>query len=92
MAADTTVSNAVKLAGNLIMWPGTSQLLEGNVPAAGLHAILGLAAGAFLGAPGILLAAANSFAQSATNKNLYEHGREALASLTSSSRAQTTPS
>jgi hypothetical protein len=69
---DATVTNAVKLAGEGLIAPGTSLLLDGDIKAGGAHVVAGLAAKALLGPVGWLLVAANSFSKSATGKSLYE--------------------
>jgi hypothetical protein len=73
MAEGGTVENAVKLAGEVVFLPGTSQLLDGNMISGAVHATLGYIARALLGPPGLILIAANSFSKSVTGKHLYNH-------------------
>jgi hypothetical protein len=63
------VKNGVKLVGELIL-PGTSLLMDENIRSGVAHAAVGLLARAALGVPGLMLVAANSFAQSVTGKSL----------------------
>jgi len=70
---DATVSNAVKLAGEGLIAPGTSLLLDGDFKAGGAHVIAGLAAKALLGPICWLLVAASSYSRSTTGKKLHEH-------------------
>jgi hypothetical protein len=70
--SDATVANAVKLAGEGLIAPGTSLLLDGDFKMGGVHVVAGLAAKALLGPIGWLLVAANSFSSSTTGKNLFE--------------------
>jgi hypothetical protein len=70
---DTIVNNAVKLAGEGLIAPGTSLLLDGDIKAGAGHVVAGLAAKALLGPVGWLLVAASSFAKSTTGKSLYEN-------------------
>lgn len=72
MADQDTVGNAVKLVGEVAVVPGTSQLLDGNVPYGIGYAVLGLAARALLGPVGLLLVAADSFSSSVSGKHLHE--------------------
>jgi hypothetical protein len=70
--SDTTLDNAVKLAGEGFIAPGASLLLDGNFKAGSLHVVAGFAARALLGPVGWFLVAASSFAKSTTGKNLVE--------------------
>lgn len=70
---DTTVTNAIKLASEGLITPGSSLLLDGNLKLGGAHLVAGLAAKALLGPVGWLLVAASSFSKSVTGKNLQEH-------------------
>jgi hypothetical protein len=72
-ATDTTVTNAVKLASEGLIAPGTSLLMDGDIKAGGAHLVVGLVAKSLLGPVGWLLVAASSFSKSATGKNLTEH-------------------
>jgi hypothetical protein len=70
---DTTVTNAIKLASEGLITPGSSLLLDGNLKLGGAHLVAGLAAKALLGPVGWLLVAASSFSKSVSGKNLQEH-------------------
>src|SRR5215471_6248723 len=78
MAESDTISNAVKLIGELAIVPGTSQFLDGNITSGAVHAALGLAAGALLGIPGIILIAANSYSQSVSQQSLYDRAKDMI--------------
>ena len=65
------LDNGLKLVGETII-PGASLLLDGKMGPAALHAAAGIAGRIILGPPGWILAAANSYSKSCTNKNLYE--------------------
>lgn len=53
--------------------PGGSNLIQGNLKQAGIHAVLGLAARAMFGVPGLIAVSANSFTKALTGRHLYEH-------------------
>ncbi|MDX6528663.1 MAG: hypothetical protein QOH41_953 [Blastocatellia bacterium] len=53
--------------------PGGSNLINGDFKNAGLHAVLGLAAGALFGPIGVIAVGVNSFSKATTGRNLYEH-------------------
>jgi hypothetical protein len=72
-ATDTTVANAVKIAGEGLVFPGASLLIDGDLKGGGAHLVIGLAAKALIGPIGWFLVAADSFSRSSTGKNLYEH-------------------
>lgn len=65
--------NVAKLVGEVVVTPGASLLVDGKIAAGGLHVVLGVAARVFLGVPGILLVAANSYSKSVTKKSLLQH-------------------
>jgi hypothetical protein len=87
------VENAVKLISEVWVVPGTSELLEGHIASGAVHAALGLAARAWLGAPGVLLVAADSYSSSVTGKYLHQQVLDSLRSLTGRGRrsAESTP-
>lgn len=64
------LENGIKLAGEAVLVPGCSLLMEGKVKPGLLHIIGGFAAKAVLGPPAAVLVAANSFCTSMTGKNL----------------------
>jgi uncharacterized oligopeptide transporter (OPT) family protein len=53
--------------------PGGSNLVEGNITQGVAHAVLGLAAKAIFGLPGLIAVSANSFTKATTGRHLYEH-------------------
>jgi len=61
--------NAVKLIGEAFI-PGASLLMDGNILSGGAHALVGAWARVALGPMGVALVVANSYAKSATGKNL----------------------
>ncbi len=73
--SDNTVGNAVKLAGELVITPGASLLLDGNIKQGIGHALAGLAAGVVLGPVGVVLVAANSLSLSVSEdkRPLHKH-------------------
>jgi hypothetical protein len=75
------LENAVKLIGEVVILPGTSELLAGNVTSGVVHAALGLAARSVLGVPGALLVAADSFSRSVTGKFLHQQVMDSLRSI-----------
>ncbi len=84
------ITNGVKLAGDTLLAPGTSLLLEGKVIGGSLHVIVGLAAGALLGPIGWLAVAANSYASATTGKNLLQQATQALQQVGSSTTPTST--
>jgi hypothetical protein len=66
-----TVKTGLQFASEVVV-PGGSHLLNGDLKQAGLHAALGLVAGAVFGLPGLIIVAANSFARATTGHHLYE--------------------
>jgi len=74
------VGNVVKLIGELAVVPGASQLLDGNVGSGMAHAVVGWAARILLGAPAMLVVAANSYSRSVSDKSLLTHIRELFSS------------
>jgi hypothetical protein len=72
------VANGVKLAGDTLVAPGTSLLLEGRVIEGSLHVIAGVAARVLLGPIGWLVVAANSYASATTGNSLLQRADKAL--------------
>jgi hypothetical protein len=64
------LKNGVKLAGETLLIPGSSLLLDGKIKYGMFHAGIGILAKMTLGIPGVILVAANSFCLSLTKKNL----------------------
>jgi hypothetical protein len=71
------IVNAVKLAGDVMVSPGTSLLMRGSVLPGGAHAILGFLAWRFLGTVAgpisWILLAANAYAKSSSGSYLHDH-------------------
>jgi hypothetical protein len=70
---DKILKNGIKLSGEMLVIPGSSLLLDGNVKSGLFHAGAGILAGGLLGIPGFLLVAANSYSTSCTGKGLLAH-------------------
>jgi hypothetical protein len=66
-----TVKTGLQFASELVI-PGGSNLINGDLKQAALHAGLGLLAGAVFGLPGLIVVAANSFTRATTGHHLYE--------------------
>ena len=62
----TTVTNAVKVAGELLIMPGASQIIDGKLGSGLLHA----------GAAIVVLAIANSLSKSINGKSLWSRVKE----------------
>jgi Family of unknown function (DUF6072) len=69
---DNSINNAVKLAGEYLV-PGGSNLIKGDIKQGALHAVLGIAAKAAFGLPGLLLVCANSYSKATTGRHLTEN-------------------
>ncbi|HMF57746.1 MAG TPA: DUF6072 family protein [Pyrinomonadaceae bacterium] len=52
--------------------PGGSNLVNGDLKQAAIHAVLGIIAGSIFGLPGALLVAANSFTKATTGHHIHE--------------------
>jgi hypothetical protein len=78
------ITNGVKLAGDTVLAPGTSLLLEGRVIEGSLYVIVGFTARALMGPVGWLAVAASSYASATTGKNLLQLATEALREVRSS--------
>lgn len=70
--SNVTVGNGVKLIGEMAFLPGTSHLLDGEIKTGALYAAAGFAARILLGAPAVVLVAADSFSRSVTGKGLID--------------------
>jgi hypothetical protein len=68
---DNSIQNAVKLAGEAFI-PGGSNLINGDIKQGAIHAILGIAARAAFGLPGLLIVCANSYSKATTGQHLTE--------------------
>lgn len=69
----TIFSRGVKIAGETLVAPGSSLILDGKIAEGSAHLVGGLVARAFLGPIGCLLVAANSYSKSVTGKNVTAH-------------------
>ncbi len=66
-----TVKTGLQFASEVVI-PGGSHLVNGDLKQAGIHAALGILAGAVFGPVGVIVVAANSFARATTGHHLYE--------------------
>ncbi|WP_144404075.1 DUF6072 family protein [Caballeronia cordobensis] len=66
------MTNGVKLVGEAFV-PGASLLMDGNVVNGAAHVAAGLGIKMLLGPAGLLLAAADSYSKSVTDKYLWDH-------------------
>ena len=69
----TPILNGVKAAGEAIVVPGASLLLDGNIKGSATHIVGAYVARALLGPIGWAYIAADSFSVSVSGKNLHEH-------------------
>jgi hypothetical protein len=69
----TPILNGVKVAGEAMVIPGASLLLDGNVKGGATHIAGAYVARALLGPIGWAYLAADSFSVSVSGKNLHEH-------------------
>ena len=65
--------NALRFAGETLVLPGSSLLLDGQIGPGAVHAVLGVAARALVGPVGWAVFAANSYAKATTGAGLMEH-------------------
>lgn len=77
LSPGTQLLNLLKLAGEVVILPGTSLLMQGKVPQGATHALLGVLARAALGTVGgtvgWLVLAANSYAKSTSGTYLHDY-------------------
>jgi len=66
-----TVKTGLQFASEVVI-PGGSNLINGDIKQAGIHAVAGLVAGALFGPIGLIAVAANSFARATTGHHLFE--------------------
>jgi Family of unknown function (DUF6072) len=85
------LENTVKLVSEVLVVPGTSELLEGHIVSGAVHAVLGIAARAFLGVPGMLLVAADSYSSAVTGKYLHEQVIDSFQSFSLKGRTSGEP-
>jgi|SRR5271170_4547862 len=69
----TPILNGVKVAGEALVVPGASLLLDGNIKGAATHIAGAYVARALLGPIGWAYAAADSFSVSVSGKYLHQH-------------------
>jgi len=68
----TPILNGVKLAGEVLVVPGTSLLLDGNIKSGAFHVAGAYAARALLGPIAWAYVAADSFSVSVSGKHLHQ--------------------
>lgn len=66
-----TVKTGLQFVSEAVI-PGGSNLVNGDLKQAAIHAVLGIVAGSIFGLPGALIVAANSFTRATTGRHLYE--------------------
>lgn len=66
-----TVKTGLQFVSEAVI-PGGSNLVNGDLKQAAIHAVLGIIAGSVFGLPGALLIAANSFTKATTGHHIYE--------------------
>ena len=73
-SAAQPIKTVAQLASEFVLpVPGGANLINGDFKNAGIHAVLGLAAGALLGPIGVIAVGVNSFSKATTGRPLYEH-------------------
>jgi len=72
VVSGSPVLNGVKIAGEALVVPGTSLLLDGNVKSGTTHIVGAFIARALLGPFGWAYVAADSFSLSVTGKHLHQ--------------------
>lgn len=65
------LKTGVQLASEVVL-PGGSNLIKGDLVNGGIYAMLGLAARAVFGVPGLVLVCASSFTKATTGQSLLE--------------------
>ncbi len=71
-SGSVVVSRGIKIAGEALVAPGSSLILDGDIVRGGIHLVGGLLAKAAIGPLGWFLIAANSYTKSVTGSHLYE--------------------
>jgi hypothetical protein len=71
-ASSSPVLNGVKVAGETLVVPGASLLLDGNVKDGTTHIVAAFVARALLGPLGWAYVAADSFSKSVSGKHLHQ--------------------
>jgi hypothetical protein len=72
VVSGSPVLNGVKIAGEALVVPGASLLLDGNVKAGATHIVGAVVARALLGPLGWAYVAADSFSVSVSGKHLHQ--------------------
>ena len=72
VSSRTPVTNGVKLVGEAFV-PGASLLMDGKVVNGAAHVAAGIGIKMLFGPAGLLLAAADSYSKSVTDKYLWDH-------------------
>ena len=70
---DKPFSNALRLAGDTLIAPGTSLIIDGKIADGAAHVAVGIAARAVFGPIGWLAVAADAYAKSTTGTSLLDH-------------------
>jgi len=70
--SSSPVLNGVKVAGEALVVPGASLLLDGNVKDGATHVVAAFVARALLGPVGWAYVAADSFSRSVSGKHLHQ--------------------
>lgn len=73
LTAGEFVCRGAKIAGEALVAPGSSLILDGNIRSGAAHVVGGLLARWALGPLGWLLVAANSYSNSVTGKHAHAH-------------------
>ncbi|HEX7645525.1 MAG TPA: DUF6072 family protein [Burkholderiaceae bacterium] len=71
--AEKMFGAGAKLLGEVVLTPGASLLLDGEIKSGMGHVLAGLVARTVLGVPGMILVAADSYSTSVTGKSLLAH-------------------
>lgn len=71
-ASNSPILNGVKVAGEALVVPGASLLLDGNVKDGATHIVAAFVARALLGPVGWAYIAADSFSKSVSGKHLHQ--------------------
>lgn len=66
------IRTAAQFAAETLI-PGGSNAVKGDLKAAGIYAVAGLAARAAFGVPGLILVSADSFIKATTGRHLTQH-------------------
>lgn len=84
---DGPVANGIKLVGEAFV-PGASLLMDGKVVNGAAHVAAGIGIKLLLGPVGLLLAAADSYSKSVSDKYLWNHVGELVSKARSSRQAK----